>query len=359
MILQASKSPGLSPFPTFELAINLNKREATLLMSAPPITFFGAKLLDKNLPAPIALRTFKIAAGKIGNWSPSTSINYAQIVIRPPYTPTDGGEQQGADQTDSGTPKNPLGRVLLFVVDGPYRGHGTSHPESMGRYASGGCIRFRPEDAEAIAAMIMSSTPLQAINLQTPPDGATFTKLLSQKKTYYVDLARPFRVRLNYTCWEGNGIKLEDGKLGITILPDPYGVLKVNAAGLPAAETPPDGCPFNLKLKGNAITFSQFKTSLAENGITLREGKTDADLKKVYLALRKEVTAFTQQSLSLRGQEKATVKKSGAEVQISRAEGRIGKGKESRRVQLNAEGILQFGAPVMAEGQKRAAKIAQ
>jgi hypothetical protein len=82
-----------------------------------------------------------------------------------------------------GGPGNPMGtRALYITAPGLIRIHGTTSPDSIGRYASHGCIRMHNEQVEALyelvpvgsKVIIMGSRPPGAAGWDLPdtPDGS-------------------------------------------------------------------------------------------------------------------------------------------------------------------------------------------
>lgn len=69
-------------------------------------------------------------------------------------------------------PSNPLGKFALDLGWTTYAIHGTNEPDSIGRRASSGCFRMKPEDIEAVFGTVEVGTPVRVIEAafrgQTP-----------------------------------------------------------------------------------------------------------------------------------------------------------------------------------------------
>jgi L,D-transpeptidase ErfK/SrfK len=72
-------------------------------------------------------------------------------------------------------PDNPLGEYWLQLSAGDYGIHGTNAPWSVGKYATHGCMRLRPQDIERLYNEVPNGTPVwviyEPIKLAELPDG--------------------------------------------------------------------------------------------------------------------------------------------------------------------------------------------
>ncbi len=62
-----------------------------------------------------------------------------------------------------GAPNNPMGPRALTLTGGEYAIHGTNRPNSIGRFASYGCIRMHNEDIIDLFARVRVGTPVVVI----------------------------------------------------------------------------------------------------------------------------------------------------------------------------------------------------
>jgi lipoprotein-anchoring transpeptidase ErfK/SrfK len=94
-----------------------------------------------------ALR-YPVGVGKAGKqWQGRAEIDGAYV--EPAWTPTEEIKQDNPDLPDlipGGSPGNPMGARALTLSGGKYAIHGTNRPESIGTYASYGCIRMFNDD---------------------------------------------------------------------------------------------------------------------------------------------------------------------------------------------------------------------
>jgi lipoprotein-anchoring transpeptidase ErfK/SrfK len=69
--------------------------------------------------------------------------------MRPAWSPPEEVRLDNPNLPDvipGGAPNNPMGLAALTVSGGEYAIHGTNRPESIGKFASYGCIRMHNED---------------------------------------------------------------------------------------------------------------------------------------------------------------------------------------------------------------------
>ncbi|MFN8615089.1 MAG: L,D-transpeptidase [Vampirovibrionales bacterium] len=129
-------------------------RNPSIFISVPNRRLY---LLDS---AQRVLKEYPVAVGKPGFPTPAGKHSIITLVKSPgfenPYKPV------GASQIAPGS-HNPLGtRWMGFkkVAHGEYGIHGTNQPESIGRFASHGCVRMHVSDAEDLFERITFGTPV-------------------------------------------------------------------------------------------------------------------------------------------------------------------------------------------------------
>ena len=62
-----------------------------------------------------------------------------------------------------GSPHNPMGAGALTLSRGQYAIHGTNRPDSIGRYASYGCIRMHNQDIVDLFGRVAVGTPVVVV----------------------------------------------------------------------------------------------------------------------------------------------------------------------------------------------------
>lgn len=97
------------------------------------------------------IRTYPIAMGKPGTYVPVGTHRIRQLDFNPSWRGT-----RGQGFVSSG-PRSPLGRVRMRF-DGNYALHGTIDPNSIGSYASLGCIRLLNSDVIELSEIILKDT---------------------------------------------------------------------------------------------------------------------------------------------------------------------------------------------------------
>ena len=109
---------------------------------------------DKKLIA-----TYPVATGK-DNKSNKTPEGKLKIVKKVKNRPYYKGNIPGGD------PRNPLGArwLELSVPGGAYAIHGTNNPNSIGKNASGGCIRMENKNVIALYNKVLLNTPVYIYN---------------------------------------------------------------------------------------------------------------------------------------------------------------------------------------------------
>lgn len=96
---------------------------------------------------------FPVATGQRRSYTPEGKFKVINKIVNPPYY---------KKNIPGGSPNNPLGpRWLgLSAPGGPYGIHGNSNPNSIGTYASLGCIRLRNDDIKWLYEQVPIGTPV-------------------------------------------------------------------------------------------------------------------------------------------------------------------------------------------------------
>jgi len=94
-----------------------------------------------------ALR-YKVAVGRPGKqWQGEARVNGKHV--RPAWTPPAEVRADNPNLPDvipGGAPNNPMGVATMTLSGSEYAIHGTNKPESIGKFASYGCIRMLNDD---------------------------------------------------------------------------------------------------------------------------------------------------------------------------------------------------------------------
>lgn len=92
--------------------------------------------------------SFPVGVGRTGKqWQGRAEVDGAYV--EPGWSPTPEIKRDNPDLPDlipGGAPNNPMGARALTLSGGEYAIHGTNRPESIGTYASYGCVRMFNED---------------------------------------------------------------------------------------------------------------------------------------------------------------------------------------------------------------------
>lgn len=107
----------------------------------------GRRRLYFALPNGQAL-SYPVAVGKPGKqWFGQRMIDGKHV--RPAWSPPDDVKRDNPHLPaviPGGAPNNPMGERALTIAPGQYAIHGTNRPESIGAWASYGCIRMHNRD---------------------------------------------------------------------------------------------------------------------------------------------------------------------------------------------------------------------
>ena len=105
---------------------------------------------------------YTIAVGKAGKqWQ---GVKYVEeMQVDPAWAPPAEVKRDNPRLPDviaGGSPHNPMGVAALTIAPGEYAVHGTNRPNSVGRYASYGCIRMLDEDISDLYGRVRIGTPI-------------------------------------------------------------------------------------------------------------------------------------------------------------------------------------------------------
>lgn len=129
--------------PTFHITIDLSDRQLRLTDGEQVIA------------------TYPVAVGRSGWPTPTGEFEVQQMIRDPAWMNPFTGEV-----IDGGAPHNPLGRFWIgFWTDGTnWVGmHGTPNPETVGTYASHGCVRLYNEDIQTLFDRVTMGTPVVVV----------------------------------------------------------------------------------------------------------------------------------------------------------------------------------------------------
>src|SRR4051794_36077116 len=102
------------------------------------------------------------AVGRPGKqWQGWAQVNGKHV--RPAWTPPAevwADNPNLPDVIPGGAPNNPMGVAAMTLSGGEYAIHGTNRPESIGKFASYGCIRMYNEDIAHLIQRVSVGTPV-------------------------------------------------------------------------------------------------------------------------------------------------------------------------------------------------------
>lgn len=108
---------------------------------------------------------YPVAVGKAGKqWLGQSRIDgkYIQPAWSPPYE-VKRDNPRLPDLIPGGSPRNPMGIAALTLDGGEYAIHGTNRPDSVGTYASYGCIRMYNSDIVDLYERVQVGTPVVVV----------------------------------------------------------------------------------------------------------------------------------------------------------------------------------------------------
>jgi len=99
---------------------------------------------------------YTVAVGRPGKqWQGQARVNGKYV--RPAWTPPAEVKADNPalpDVIPGGAPNNPMGVAAMTLSGGEYAIHGTNKPESIGKFASYGCIRMLNQDITDLFARV-------------------------------------------------------------------------------------------------------------------------------------------------------------------------------------------------------------
>jgi lipoprotein-anchoring transpeptidase ErfK/SrfK len=99
---------------------------------------------------------YTVAVGRAGKqWQGKAQVNGKYV--RPAWTPPAEVKADNPalpDVIPGGAPNNPMGVAAMTLSGGEYAIHGTNKPESIGKFASYGCIRMLNQDITDLFARV-------------------------------------------------------------------------------------------------------------------------------------------------------------------------------------------------------------
>jgi lipoprotein-anchoring transpeptidase ErfK/SrfK len=101
------------------------------------------------------IRAYNVATGKLSTPSPQGEFQVVSRVAHPTWF--------GPHKVVKPGPANPLGTRWLGLSIPGYGIHGTNVPDSIGKYASHGCIRMRNKDVEDLFERVQVGTPVELV----------------------------------------------------------------------------------------------------------------------------------------------------------------------------------------------------
>lgn len=126
--------------------------------------------------------TFPVAMGKSDSPTPLGEYQIRAIDFNPDWRSTRDGSY-------SPPGRSPLGQIRMRY-DPPYALHGTWKPESIGTYASLGCIRMNNRDIVALSKLILLDT-------ETWKGDTWFNNMLKRDRTlFHVPLKQSATIRI-------------------------------------------------------------------------------------------------------------------------------------------------------------------
>ena len=105
---------------------------------------------------------YPVAVGKPGKqWTGATAIDgkYVRPAWSPPWE-VKRDNPRLPNVIAGGSPHNPMGAAALTLVGGQYAIHGTNRPNSIGTFASYGCIRMFNQDVVDLYERVSVGTPV-------------------------------------------------------------------------------------------------------------------------------------------------------------------------------------------------------
>jgi lipoprotein-anchoring transpeptidase ErfK/SrfK len=109
--------------------------------------------------------SYPVALGKPGKqWVGTTEIDGKHVA--PAWSPPEEVKRDNPRLPDviaGGSPRNPMGAAALTLAGGEYAIHGTNRPETVGTYASYGCVRMHNRDVVDLYARVETGTRVHMV----------------------------------------------------------------------------------------------------------------------------------------------------------------------------------------------------
>lgn len=138
----------------------------------------------------VVIKIFPVATGKSAGLTPEGNFKVIRKIVNPYYS---------KKKIAGGSPRNPLGVRWLglnaFGTPGNTYGiHGTNNPKSIGKYASGGCIRMYNKDAIWLYSNTPLGTAVEIINKEWDLEQKPITVVVNGKKLTSTADAKPYMI---------------------------------------------------------------------------------------------------------------------------------------------------------------------
>lgn len=108
---------------------------------------------------------YPVAVGRPGKqWFGWARVNGKYV--EPAWSPPDEVKRDKPSLPDvipGGSPRNPMGARALTLDRDEYAIHGTNNPNSIGKYASYGCIRMHNQDIVDLFSRVTVGTPVMVV----------------------------------------------------------------------------------------------------------------------------------------------------------------------------------------------------
>lgn len=136
------------------------------------------------------IKIFPVATGRSAGLTPEGNFKVIRKIVNPYYS---------KKKIAGGSPRNPLGvRWLglnaLGTPGNTYGVHGTNNPKSIGKYASGGCIRMYNKDVIWLYNNTPLGTPVEIINREWDLWQKPISVAVNGKKLALSGNAKPYMI---------------------------------------------------------------------------------------------------------------------------------------------------------------------
>jgi lipoprotein-anchoring transpeptidase ErfK/SrfK len=136
------------------------------------------------------IQFYNVAVGTPQHPTPRGSFTVLRMIWNPRWVPPDSEWARDEKIREPGDPKNPMGRVKIFVREPTYYIHGTNAANSIGTAASHGCIRMLNDDVVELARLFIDRTG-------TPVEPGLIQRLINRiRDTHEIRLRTPVPLRI-------------------------------------------------------------------------------------------------------------------------------------------------------------------